>query len=107
MQTTEVAAGTILVMAERRPDRRGLAARRAILIELRRRELADEPPPGVRELARLIGQGYTPTRHHVGYLLSGELVRVEPGRGRRPGRVTLTTAGRQAADLSTPPSVVS
>lgn len=118
MQATEAAPlviggnlrpfGTIPGMAERKPDHRGVTAQRAILAELRRRELAEPPEdaPGVRELARALGQGYTPTRHHVVYLVESELIEVVPGRGRSPGMVTLTKAGRTAADLFTPPCIV-
>lgn len=94
---------TIATMAERKLDHRGLAAQRAILAELRRREKADEDPPGVRELARDLKRSLTAVRHQLAAMSDDGLVTVSAGSGRTPAAVRLTPAGRRSAELSTPP----
>lgn len=94
---------TIALMAERKLDHRGLAAQRAILAELRRREKADEDPPGVRALARGLKRSLGAVQNQIGQLVDDGLVVVSAGAGRSPGAVTLTPAGRRSAELSTPP----
>lgn len=101
MQATGCETGTIGAMV--RAYRPGIEARRAILAELRRREIAAEAPPGVRELGRKVDQTLRPLRAHLAHLTRDGLVTVTQGRGRTPGAVSLTDAGRHAADLSTPP----
>lgn len=113
MQVTEAAPlviggnlhpfGTIPVMSERKPDHRGVTAQRAILAELRRRERAEPPlqAPSLRELAAAIGLTYMPTRRHVIKLASDGLVAWLPVPRGRSSVLSLTIAGRTAADLST------
>lgn len=102
MQATEAPVVDLPVMAERKPDHRGLAVQRAILAELRRRELEELDPPGVLALARAIGRTSRPVRNQLAELVEDGLVTVSPNRGRVPGQVKLTPAGRRSADLSTP-----
>lgn len=94
---------TIATMAERKLDHRGLAAQRAILAELRRREKVEADPPGVRELARDLKRSLSAVQNQLGQLADDGLVIVTAGAGRTPGAVKLTPAGRRSAELSTPP----
>ncbi len=99
MQATEAGTGTIGPMVK--PYRPGIEARRAILRELRRRELAGEPAPSINQLAAAIDLTYTPTRQHLIHLAADGLIEWAPTRGSRTAGPRLSAAGRHAADLST------
>lgn len=79
-----------------RPYRPGVEARRLILRELRRRELAGEPAPSAVALAAALGAPRSTTDMHVGTLRRLGWVTRTTG---RTAAVTLTDAGRNAADM--------
>lgn len=83
-------ASTMLAMKAYRP---GVEARRAILKELRRRELAGEPAPSIVELKLLAGGAY----RHVRTMRDAGLLTTRRG---NKGYIALTDAGRIAADSS-------
>lgn len=80
-----------------KPYRPGVEARRAILLELRRRELAGEPAPSASELARALDWPRTNVTFHVARLR--RLGWATATRGRY-AHVMLTDAGRNAAELA-------
>lgn len=82
-----------------RNDHRGVTARRKILAELRRGELARERPPSILALADACGMAYTPTRNQLVHLADAGLILWAPTRGRRSAGAVLTQSGRAAADL--------
>ena len=82
-----------------RPSRPGNEARRKILAELRRGELARERPPSIYALAKAIGLTYTPTRVHLSHLSEAGLIYWAPTRGQQNAGPVLTPAGRMAAGL--------
>lgn len=98
MQVAE--AGVVESPIMTRPYRPGVEARRAILLELRRRELAGEPAPSIYALARAVGLTYSPTRRHLSLLAADGLIAWTPTRGSHSAGATLLPAGRHAADLS-------
>lgn len=79
-----------VVMKAYRP---GVEARRAILRELRRRELAGEPAPSLADLKLLMGGAY----RHVRTMRDAGLLTTRRG---NKGYIALTEAGRIAADAS-------
>lgn len=79
-----------------KPYKPGVDARRAILRELRRRELAGEPAPSTRELAPIVGLGPTSIWRHVASMRAMGWASVTTG---RTGAVYLTEEGRNAASM--------
>lgn len=79
-----------------KPYRPGVAARRAILQELRLRELAGEPAPSAAKLARESGWPRSTISFHVVNLVRLGWATVTTGRN---GAIQLTDAGRNAADM--------
>lgn len=73
------------------PKARGEAIRAAILRELRRRELALEPTPTIREVGDAIGVGHSLLGYHVRVLKNTGLL--SPAR-----RLHLTADGRARAN---------
>jgi predicted transcriptional regulator len=60
----------------------GAVARTAIVAELRRRELAREPAPSLRELAAVVGLAERTVRYHLAILSAAGTVTGEAGRAR-------------------------
>lgn len=90
MQVTEAAMVESAVMV--RATRPGVVARRAILLELRRRRGV---PASAAELAKTTGIARSSTRLHLATLQEAGMVAASDG---RPIRYTLTAAGRIATD---------
>lgn len=88
--------GTIIA-GMTRPYRPGVEARRAILLELRRRELAGEPAPSLSELAATAGLSTGGAHRHVRTMRDAGLLTTRRGQS---GYIALTDAGRIAADTS-------
>lgn len=95
MQTTEATMVESPVMT--RPYRPGIEARRAILRELRRRELAGDTPPSLRDLAESIGLSTGGTHRHIRTMRDAGLLTTRRGNS---GYIALTDAGQLAADAS-------
>ena len=79
-----------------KPYKPGVDARRAILLELRRRELAGEPAASMRALAAVVNLGSTSVWRHVASMRKMGWVSTTPG---RTGAVRLSEEGRNAADM--------
>lgn len=77
-----------------KPYKPGILAKQAILRELRRRELAGEPPPSVVALAVALGEPRSSTDHHVAAMAAMGWVTRTRG---RTAAVSLTDFGRIAA----------
>lgn len=93
MQVTEAErAATLAIMI--RPDYRGRDARRSILLALRQRE-RDGLRTSLTDLASTLATTRQTIYHHVRTLHAGGLVTTTRG---RYGGITLTDAGRLAAD---------
>lgn len=80
-----------------KPYRPGVEARRAILMELRRRELAGEPAPSLSELADAIGMSTGGTHRHVRTMRDAGLLTTRRGNS---GYIALTDSGQIAADAA-------
>lgn len=72
----------------------GIAARQAILRELRRRELAKLPAPSAVALAVAVGEPRSSTDHHIAAMVRMGWVTRTTG---RKAAVYLTDLGRNAA----------
>lgn len=90
-------AGMIGLMVK--PYAPGIEARRAILRELRRRELANEPEPSIRALALVAGLSRRQTDRYLEEMVDAGLLSMLRRMGRGGAAVGLTDAGRLAADI--------
>ena len=88
--------GTATIVPMVKPYRPGVEARRAILKELRRRELAGEPAPSAVLVASVLGMPRTTVSRHVENLRRLGWASTTTGRS---AVITLTDAGRNAADM--------
>lgn len=92
MQVAEAAVLESPVMTERKPDRRGVATREAILRALRERHDGELAPPSLRELALEVQRHWTTVADHVSTLQADGLVT------HGYGAIALTPAGLRASE---------
>lgn len=71
----------------------GIRNRRAIVLELHRRELANEDPPSLRDLGRLLSISHITAREHLESLEASGMIT------RTAGKPNLTDCGRAAAEF--------
>lgn len=87
-------------IAPMKPYRPGIEARRAILQELRRRELADEPAPSIRALALSACLSRRQIDRYLEEMTDAGLLTMVRRMGRGGAVVGLTDAGRLSADIA-------